>query len=246
MYNVLYCIVLYSIVLCSNVKYIQVLYWDVRGGCDPVGMIKLSESHSEPVFNTVWTASKTNSEIMTASCDGIVRWWDTRNFNTAVHTVDLQAGNNTKGRMGPCSPSTLEYEATIPARYMVGTEQGKVLCCDRKAKDNAEVILSTYEGHWGPIRALQRNPCFPKNFLTVGDWSMKIWSDDVIGSPLFWVWSGQEIITAASWSPARPSVIFATRLDGFLMVSMIIPALVNTGLIRYWMFCTSKMVLYWR
>ena len=78
--------------------------------------------------------------------------------------------------------------------------------------------MNTYEGHWGPIRALQRNPCFPKNFLTVGDWSMKVWSEDITGSPLFWVWSGQEIVTSAAWSPARPSVILATRMDGFLMV----------------------------
>ena len=93
-----------------------------------------------------------------------------------------------------------------------------MLYCSRKAKDPSEVILNIYNAHWGPIRALERNPSFPKNFLTVGDWSMKVWSEDITVSPLFWVWSGQDILTSALWSPARPSVILATRMDGILMV----------------------------
>ena len=192
----------------------QVAFWDVRTHDNPVGVIKLAHSHSEPVYSTVWTASKTNSEIMTASPDGTVRWWDTRNFTTANSIVDLQENTNKDGSSISCSPSILEYEATIPSRYMVGTEQGKVLCCDRKAKDPSEVVLITYKGHWGPIRALERNPSFPKNFLTVGDRSIKVWSDDVNGSPLFWVWSGEETLTMASWSPARPSVIFGGTPSG--------------------------------
>ena len=47
---------------------------------------------------------------------------------------------------------------------------------------------------------------------------MKVWSEDITVSPLFWVWSGQDILTSALWSPARPSVILATRMDGILMV----------------------------
>ena len=62
---------------------------------------------------------------------------------------------------------------------MVGTEQGMVVSCNRKAKTPAEKIVSTYSGHQGPIYALQRNPFFPKNFLTVGDWTARIWSEDI-------------------------------------------------------------------
>ena len=52
-------------------------------------------------------------------------------------------------------------------------------------------------------RALQRNPLFPKNFLTAGDWSLKIWSEDICVSPLQWVWAGQHRVTSATWSPVR-------------------------------------------
>jgi hypothetical protein len=57
---------------------------------------------------------------------------------------------------------------------MVGTEQGTVFSCNRKAKNPNERIVHTYTGHHGRIYALQRNPFFLKNFLTVADWSAKV------------------------------------------------------------------------
>ena len=78
---------------------------------------------------------------------------------------------------------------------MIGSTLGAVLCCSRKAKDGKDVVLNRYKAHHGPIRSLQRNPLFPKNFLTAGDWSMKIWSEDITSSPLQWVWSGDKMIT---------------------------------------------------
>ena len=58
--------------------------------------------------------------------------------------------------------SCLEYEPTIPAKFMIGTDQGVALGCSRKAKCQAEYILNTYQAHYGPIRSLQRNPCYTK------------------------------------------------------------------------------------
>ena len=57
---------------------------------------------------------------------------------------------------------------------MVGTEQGTVMSCNRKAKTPAEKIVANYTGHLGPVYALQRNPFFPKNFLSVGDWKARV------------------------------------------------------------------------
>ena len=45
-----------------------------------------------------------------------------------------------------------------------------------------------------------------------------MWCEDLTVSPLLWVWSGQVRLTAACWSPARPSVIFSSREDGRLLV----------------------------
>ena len=38
---------------------------------------------------------------------------------------------------------------------MVGTEQGVILCCNRKAKTPQEKITNAFIGHHGPIYALQ-------------------------------------------------------------------------------------------
>ena len=83
--------------------------------------------------------------------------------------------------------SCLEYEPTIPAKFMVGTDQGRALGCTKKAKVQCEVILTSFAAHYGPVRSLQRNPNYTKNFLTVGDWSARVWSEDITDSCLIWV-----------------------------------------------------------
>jgi len=69
---------------------------------------------------------------------------------------------------------------------MVGTEQGSILSCNRKAKTPAEKIVAQYPAHYGPVYALQRNPFFPKNFLSIGDWTARIWSEDIRESSIMW------------------------------------------------------------
>ena len=49
----------------------------------------------------------------------------------------------------------------------------QVVSCNRKAKNPSDRIGTIYEGHCGPVYALQRNPFFPKYFLTIGDWTVR-------------------------------------------------------------------------
>ena len=65
-------------------------------------------------------------------------------------------------------------------------DKGAVLACNKKAKQVNERISAVYNAHFGPVYALQRNPCFPKNFLTVGDWCARIWSEDIKESSIMW------------------------------------------------------------
>jgi len=62
---------------------------------------------------------------------------------------------------------------------MVGTEQGKIISCNRKGRTDAAKIASVFSGHWGPVYALQRHPNFTKTFLSVGDWTVRIWSEEM-------------------------------------------------------------------
>ena len=42
-----------------------------------------------------------------------------------------------------------------PTKFMVGTEQGVILSCNRKAKNPQDKITAAFAGHHGPIYALQ-------------------------------------------------------------------------------------------
>ena len=91
---------------------------------------------------------------------------------------------------------------------MVGTDQRTVLLCNRKAKNPGDRIGAVFSDHLGCVYALQRNPFFPKNFLTVADWQARvgfeieiirryvqysmmvfltqIWSEDFREAPIMW------------------------------------------------------------
>ena len=49
----------------------------------------LAASHTEPVYCSKWTASKTGMEMMTSSEDGEVKWWDVRRLEAPLTQLDL-------------------------------------------------------------------------------------------------------------------------------------------------------------
>ena len=100
----------------------------------PVGEISLSHGHAEPVFKTIWTSSKTGSEFFTASSDGTVLWWDIRRFTKPVDRMILdphQEDSVHDSLERADGASVLEYEWTIPSKFMVGTQQGKNGICNQ-------------------------------------------------------------------------------------------------------------------
>ena len=50
---------------------------------------------------------------------------------------------------------------TAGGKFLAGTEQGKIVSCNRKAKNPADRIGGSYEGHFAGVRA-QRNLFFNK------------------------------------------------------------------------------------
>lgn len=195
----------------------QIAYWDTRKGPLPVEMTPIEHSHRDPAYKTIWLQSKTGTECFSASSDGQVLWWDTRKLGepTEVLYLDPTKKQDFSKVQGATS---LEYEPTIPTKFMVGTEQGSVMSCNRKAKTPGEKIVAIYPGHHGPIYSLQRNPFFPKNFLTIGDWTARIWSEDIRESSIMWTKYHMSYLTDGCWSPVRPSVFFTTKVNGTLDV----------------------------
>ncbi|XP_065804353.1 dynein axonemal intermediate chain 2 isoform X2 [Labrus bergylta] len=195
----------------------QIVYWDTRRGSTPVEVSSVETSHRDPTYKILWVQSKTGTDAFSASTDGQVLWWDVRKLSEPTDrlVLDPSREGNLDQALGAVS---LEFESTMPTKFMVGTEQGVVISCNRKAKTPAEKIVCTYDSHHGPVYALQRNPFFPKNFLTVGDWTARIWSEDIRESSIMWTRYQMSYLSDACWSPVRPSVFFSVKMDGTLDV----------------------------
>ncbi|KAF4084935.1 hypothetical protein AMELA_G00111730 [Ameiurus melas] len=193
----------------------QIAYWDTRKGSQPVEMSAIEHSHRDPVYKVIWLQSKTGTDFFSASTDGQVLWWDVRKMSEPTERLVLDPSK--KGKLeNALGAISLEFETTMPTKFMVGTEQGLVVSCNRKAKTPGEKIVCTYSGHHGPIYALQRNPFFPKNFLTVADWTARIWSEDIRESSIMWTRYHMAYLSDGCWSPVRPSVFFTVKMDGTL------------------------------
>jgi len=89
--------------------------------------------------------------------------------------------------------------------------------CNRKAKNPADRIGTSYNGHHGPVYSVQRNPFFPKFFLTIGDWTARVWMEDIKTSIMTTKYH-DDYLTAGCWSPSRPGVFFTTKDSGELDV----------------------------
>lgn len=112
----------------------------------------------------------------------------------------------------------MEYDpAAGLTKFMIGTEQGTILNCNRKAKNPADRVGSAYPGHHGPVHSLRRNPFSPKYFISIGDWTARIWNED-LKVPLMTTSYHASNIVGGTWSPTRPAVFFTIKSDGCLDV----------------------------
>lgn len=193
----------------------QIAYWDTRKGSQPVELTPIEQSHRDPAYKTVWIQSKTGTECFSTSTDGQVLWWDIRKMGEPTDKLYLDKKQEFQNAQGAYC---LEYEPTMPTKFMVGTEQGNIISCNRKAKTPMDKVAASFTGHIGPVYALQRNPHFTKNFLSVGDWCARIWSEDIRESSIMWTKQYSSYLTDGCWSPIRPAVFFVTKMDGTLDV----------------------------
>ncbi|RXN10160.1 dynein intermediate chain ciliary-like protein [Labeo rohita] len=194
----------------------QIGYWDTRSGSQPVQMSATEHCHKDPVYKVIWLQTKIGTEAFSASTDGQVLFWDIRMMNepTKQLVLDPSKKGNRENAYGAVS---MEFENSM-AKFLVGTEQGLVVSCNRKLETTDDPIVCTYSGHHGPIYAIQRNPFFPKNFLTVADWTARIWSEDIKESSLISTKYHMTSLLDGCWSPVRPSVFFTVKMDGTLDV----------------------------
>lgn len=204
-----------------------VQFWDTRQPNRPAARSLIEESHKDPVWAVKWLQSK-SGELLSVSTDGNVFVWDCRlpEKPVTIHSISednvvLQPRNNEGGAKGILGGLCLDYDPLVggPAKYMIGTEQGTILSCNRKGKTQHEKLgANTFNGHHGPIYAVQRNPTFSKYFLSVGDWSARLWFEDFKFTPMFSTFYHKAYLTCGAWHTVRPGVFFTTRMDGYVDV----------------------------
>lgn len=117
----------------------QVAAWDTRYGAAAVAASDREVGHRDPVNSVLWINSKSGSEFFSGSSDGQVIWWDIRKLQPLERLLmPMRTDDQVLERS--LGVSVLEYETTIPTRFMCGTEQGMLFSCNRKGKTPIEKI----------------------------------------------------------------------------------------------------------
>jgi dynein intermediate chain 2 len=194
----------------------QVCIWDVRKNASlPTETTSPDISHRDPCHRALWIQSKTGTDFFSSSTDGTCKWWDTRKLSEPVEELilDITKQLDLNSALGAIC---LEYEPTMPTKFMVGTEQGTIITCNRKAKTAQDKLAALYQSYSGPVNSLNRNPFFPKVFLTVGEWVTRVWSEDIRDSAIVTMKNDKYHLTASCWSPTRPGVFFTANTNGSL------------------------------
>ena len=184
----------------------------------PFSCSVIEKSHHDPVYDVFWINSKTGNQAVSVSTDGQMLWWDTRRLSEPSDSIKLSIDSKAVNEV-VLGGSSLEYNSEAgPSKYLVGTEQGVVLLVNLKNRKQNNGITVFDQGpgkHHGPIYSIQRNPANSKCFLTVGDWTAKIWMED-LKTPIMTTKYHPSYLMAGCWSPTRAGVFFVTRYDGVL------------------------------
>ncbi|CAH1645244.1 unnamed protein product [Spodoptera littoralis] len=198
----------------------QVAAWDRRSARAHVMLCPPHVAHRDAVRNVLFINAKSGAELFSGGVDGAIKWWDLRYFTepTEELILDLAKANEQQTLTNSMGVSSLEFEHTIPTRFMVGTEVGMVITGNRKGKTFAEKLPGKFDAHVGPVWRVERNPGFLKNFLTVGDWTARVWSEECRESAILWTAPHRHAITDGAWSPTRVSLLMLSKCDGVLAV----------------------------
>ena len=116
----------------------NVATWDTRSSnAGPALTSPPHVAHRDLVRNVIFINSKSGMEFFSGGPDGVCKWWDMRMFDAPTDEMiidvvkfsfDVPSMEKSNGI------SAMEYEGTIPTRFMVGTENGFVINGNRKGK----------------------------------------------------------------------------------------------------------------
>lgn len=195
----------------------KVCVWDSRTGGAPTHLTRTECSHRTRCTAVQWLHAKSNALFYSGSADGQLLTWDMRKMLAPVESLvcDPMRGDR-QSLAAAYGVSVLEYEYTMPNKYLVGTEEGAVFFGNRKGSTPAERLYARMQCNSGPVRALERNPMFGRYFATVGEYRVKVFSEECRDNPVLWMCNRRCELTCGTWSRTRGSLLIAGRADGVL------------------------------
>lgn len=195
----------------------RVSIFDIRAQKEPSAISPTHLAHRDPVSALLFVTSRLNNEFFSGSSDGRCMWWDIRDLSAPIDSLLITIKDSSSpylGLMNTEGISALQFDKSFPTRFLCGTDTGFVINVNRKGKSHKEIMSSIFPAHKGYVKSVQRNPSITKMFLTCGDWTSHIWSDDIQSSPIIVGKAHPKQISDAAWSPQRVSSYMTICLDG--------------------------------
>lgn len=121
----------------------QVGTWDRRAGGAPQLLCAPHVAHREYARNVLFINAKSGREFFSSGPDGAVKWWDMRDMSEPTDEMIMDVVKSSfevQSMANACGASVLEFEPTIPTRFMVGTENGYIIGGNRKGKTAMEKL----------------------------------------------------------------------------------------------------------
>jgi dynein intermediate chain, cytosolic len=161
----------------------QVISWDLRAGSHPILTSPLTGTgHTHPAFSMCLSGTQNANSLITASTDGVVCTWTPDILVKPQDRLFLESPFGT--RLEEVAPTALAVSPRDPTLFLVGTEKGNILQCNKFAQAGHKAGIDPrayYSGHLSPITSMDfhtsRGLLDLSNYmLTSGlDWSIKLW-----------------------------------------------------------------------
>ncbi|XP_076234028.1 dynein axonemal intermediate chain 2 [Calliopsis andreniformis] len=205
-------------VLASGLMTGQVCNWDLRTGTSPVQFSHLQFSHREYINAVKWIPTKSNTDFFSTSTDGRAMWWDTRWLSKPMEVLMMDLENPNEPDINRAiGISCLNFGPMVGTKFMFGMDNGMILTGSRKVKTNAEKLALRFPAHFGPVVSVDRNVFNPSVFLSVGDWTARVWAEDTREGNLISTMFLTDYPTGASWNKIRQSVFYVITSAGRLL-----------------------------
>lgn len=196
-----------SVIAAGQSDGIIVLY-DSRAGGNPQLRSINESSHRESVNALRWTMSKGNIEFFTCANDALVMWWDIRKMDKPHEFFQLDY--NSAG----CT--TLDYTFSMPTRFMVGMSNGLIVNGNKRGITYADRFSYSVSSFSGPVHSIERNPFSDKYSLSIGDQSIRFWSDENRETPIYQGIEYANDLSCGAWNRNRCSNFFVGHSNGTL------------------------------